>query len=62
MNLDTGREVFYFTKGGPAYAGYHFHEESNPLHTHTFVEIAFAIGGCGSGRASGTASAPASEA
>ena len=45
--MDTSREVFYFTKGGPAYAGYHFHEESNPPHTHTFVEIAFAIGGSG---------------
>ncbi len=47
LPMDTSREVFYFTKGGPAYAGYHFHEESNPLHTHTFVEIAFAIGGSG---------------
>jgi len=47
LPMDTSREIFYFTKGGLAYAGYHFHEESNPLHTHTFVEIAFTIGGTG---------------
>jgi len=47
LPMETSTEVFYFTRGSLAYAGYHLHEESNPLHTHTFVEIAFAIGGTG---------------
>jgi AraC family L-rhamnose operon transcriptional activator RhaR len=47
LPMDTSREIFYFRKGGPAYAGYHLHEDRNPPHTHTFVEIAFALGGSG---------------
>lgn len=47
LPMDTSGEVLFFRDGGPAYAGYHRHEEGNPLHTHTFVEIAFAIGGSG---------------
>jgi AraC family transcriptional regulator, L-rhamnose operon transcriptional activator RhaR len=47
LPMDTSQELFHFTDGALAYAGYHFHEEPNPLHTHSFVEIAFAIGGQG---------------
>jgi AraC family transcriptional regulator, L-rhamnose operon transcriptional activator RhaR len=46
LPMDTSGEVFYF-RDGVAYAGYHRHDEDNPLHTHSFVEIAFAIGGTG---------------
>ena len=47
LPMDTSRELFHFTDGALAYAGYHFHEQSNPLHTHSFVEIAFATDGEG---------------
>jgi AraC family transcriptional regulator, L-rhamnose operon transcriptional activator RhaR len=50
LPMDTSGEVFYFRAGGQAYAGYHRHDEDNPLHTHSFVEIAFAIGGTGTHR------------
>jgi len=43
--MDTSQDVFYFTEGALAYAGYYLHAEDNPLHTHSFVEIAFAVGG-----------------
>lgn len=47
MPLDTSRELFYFTEGAVAYAGRHLHDEPNPLHSHSFVEIAFVTGGEG---------------
>jgi AraC-like DNA-binding protein/mannose-6-phosphate isomerase-like protein (cupin superfamily) len=47
LPMNTSGEVFYFTDGGPAYAGYHCHHEHHPVHTHSFVEIAFALGGTG---------------
>jgi AraC family transcriptional regulator, L-rhamnose operon transcriptional activator RhaR len=47
LPMDTSRDVFYFTEGALAYAGCYLHEEDNPAHTHSFVEIAFAIGGSG---------------
>jgi AraC family L-rhamnose operon transcriptional activator RhaR len=47
MPLDTSRDVFYFTEGALAYAGHYLHAEDNPAHTHSFVEIAFAVGGTG---------------
>ena len=45
MPLDTSRDLFHFTEGALAYAGYHFHNEPNPLHSHSFVEIAFVTAG-----------------
>jgi len=45
LPMDTSRDVFYFTEGALAYAGYYLHTEDNPSHTHSFVEIAFAVGG-----------------
>jgi AraC-like DNA-binding protein len=47
LPMDTSQELFHFTDGALAYAGYHIHEQENPLHTHSFVEIAFAVGGEG---------------
>ena len=47
LPMDTSREVFYFNEGALAYAGRYLHGEDNPPHTHSFVEIAFAIGGEG---------------
>jgi AraC family transcriptional regulator, L-rhamnose operon transcriptional activator RhaR len=45
--MDTSRDVFYFTDGALAYAGHYLHSEDNPVHTHTFMEIAFVVGGEG---------------
>jgi AraC family L-rhamnose operon transcriptional activator RhaR len=45
--MDTSRDLFHFTKGALAYAGYHFHDGVNPPHTHSFVEIAFVTAGTG---------------
>jgi AraC family transcriptional regulator, L-rhamnose operon transcriptional activator RhaR len=47
LPMDTSRDVFYFTEGALAYAGHYLHSEDNPVHTHTFVEVAFVIGGEG---------------
>jgi AraC family L-rhamnose operon transcriptional activator RhaR len=47
LPMDTTREVFHFNEGSLAYAGRYLHAEDNPLHTHSFMEIAFAIGGEG---------------
>ena len=47
LPMDTSREVFYFNEGSLAYAGRYLHAEDNPPHTHSFMEIAFAIGGEG---------------
>jgi AraC family L-rhamnose operon transcriptional activator RhaR len=47
LPMDTSRDVFYFTDGALAYAGHYLHADDNPAHTHTFVEIAFVIGGEG---------------
>jgi len=47
LPMDTSGDVFYFRENALAYAGYHRHDEPNPLHTHSFVEIAFALGGSG---------------
>jgi AraC-like DNA-binding protein len=47
MPLDTSRDQLYFNEGAFAYAGYHRHARVQPLHTHSFMEIAFIIGGAG---------------
>jgi AraC family transcriptional regulator, L-rhamnose operon transcriptional activator RhaR len=43
--MDTSQDIFYFTDGSLAYAGHHYHDELNPVHSHSFVEIAFVIAG-----------------
>ena len=46
--MDTSRDLFHFDEEGAlAYAGRHLHAWDSPLHTHSFVEIAFVIGGSG---------------
>jgi hypothetical protein len=47
LPMGTSQDVFYFTEGALAHAGYYLHAEDNPLHTHSFVKIAFAGGGAG---------------
>ena len=45
LPMDTSRDLFHFTDGAQAYAGRYLHEQDNPLHTHSFMEIAFTVGG-----------------
>jgi AraC family L-rhamnose operon transcriptional activator RhaR len=47
MPLDTSRDLFHFTEGALAYAGYYIHNWPSPLHSHSFVEIAFVTAGTG---------------
>lgn len=44
--VDTSGLV-YFTDGSLAYAGRHVHERAYPAHTHSFIEVAVAVGGEG---------------
>ncbi|GAA2110658.1 AraC family transcriptional regulator [Actinomadura alba] len=43
--VDVIKGMVYITDGSLAYAGHHFHEDSHPVHTHSFVEIAVVTGG-----------------
>jgi AraC family L-rhamnose operon transcriptional activator RhaR len=43
--LGTSQGLFHFTEGILAYAGPYLHEHDSPVHTHSFVEIAFAVRG-----------------
>jgi AraC family L-rhamnose operon transcriptional activator RhaR len=43
--MGTSQGLFHFTEGTLAYAGRYTHTWKSPLHTHGFVEIAFAVGG-----------------
>jgi AraC family transcriptional regulator, L-rhamnose operon transcriptional activator RhaR len=45
--LGTSQGLFHFTEGTLAYAGCYLHQHDSPVHTHSFVEIAFAVGGAG---------------
>jgi AraC family L-rhamnose operon transcriptional activator RhaR len=45
--MDTSRDLFHFIEGALAYAGSYLHRWDSPLHTHSFVEIAFIAGGAG---------------
>jgi len=47
MPMDTSHVPMHFTEGTLAYAGLHLHVDGHPMHTHSFVEIAFAVGGSG---------------
>jgi AraC family transcriptional regulator, L-rhamnose operon transcriptional activator RhaR len=47
MPMDTSQPLFHFNEDALAYAGYHRHDDVNPLHCHSFVEIAFVAGGQG---------------
>ncbi|GAA3981073.1 AraC family transcriptional regulator [Actinomadura viridis] len=39
--------LVYITDGSLAYAGHHLHQDSHPVHTHSFVELAVVTGGQG---------------
>jgi len=47
MPMDVNHGPMHFTEGTLAYAGMHLHVDGHPMHTHRFVEIAFAVGGAG---------------
>jgi AraC family transcriptional regulator, L-rhamnose operon transcriptional activator RhaR len=43
--VGTSQGLFHLTEPMPAYAGGYLHRWDSPVHTHSFVEIAFAVGG-----------------
>jgi AraC family transcriptional regulator, L-rhamnose operon transcriptional activator RhaR len=43
--LGTSQGLFHFTKGTLAYAAPYLHDHDSPVHTHSFVEIGFAVHG-----------------
>ena len=43
--VGTSQGLFHLTEPMPAYAGGYLHEHDSPVHTHSFVEIAFAVSG-----------------
>ncbi|HEY3872076.1 MAG TPA: helix-turn-helix domain-containing protein [Actinocrinis sp.] len=43
--VGTSQGLFHFTEGSPVYAGSYLHKWDSPVHTHSFVEIAFAVAG-----------------
>lgn len=45
--MDTAGTLYFFNGEALAYAGYYVHEGTAPLHSHSFVEIAFITGGHG---------------
>jgi AraC family L-rhamnose operon transcriptional activator RhaR len=47
MPMDVNHGPLHFTEGALAYAGMHLHVDGHPMHTHSFVEVAFTVGGTG---------------
>ena len=47
IQVDSSREPFHFTQAALVYAGPYLHEHDSPVHTHSFVEIAFVASGAG---------------
>jgi AraC family transcriptional regulator, L-rhamnose operon transcriptional activator RhaR len=45
--LGTARGLFHFTDGALAHAVPYLHDHDSPVHTHSFVEIAFTVSGAG---------------
>ena len=43
--LGTSQGLFHFTEGTLAYAAPYLHDHDSPVHTHSFVEIGFAVRG-----------------
>lgn len=43
--VGTAQGLFHFTDGGTVYAGQYLHDHDSPVHTHSFVEIAFVVSG-----------------
>jgi AraC family transcriptional regulator, L-rhamnose operon transcriptional activator RhaR len=47
MPMEDIHDVLHFTEGALAYAGHHWHQDVQPAHTHSFVEVAFVLSGTG---------------
>ncbi|WP_127503348.1 helix-turn-helix transcriptional regulator [Actinoplanes solisilvae] len=45
--VENTRTLLHFIDGSVAYAGHYLHEDTHPVHTHSFVEIALVISGTG---------------
>jgi AraC family L-rhamnose operon transcriptional activator RhaR len=45
--VEQTRTLLHFVDGSLAFAGHYVHEDSHPIHTHSFVEIAVVMGGEG---------------
>jgi AraC family L-rhamnose operon transcriptional activator RhaR len=44
------RTLIHIIDGTPAFAGHYLHEDTHPIHTHSFVEVAIVMGGEGAQR------------
>ena len=44
------RTLIHIVDGTPAFAGHYLHEDTHPIHTHSFVEVAIVMGGEGAQR------------
>ncbi len=49
--VGDAKGLLYFTDGTLAYAGHHLHDPAQPVHTHSFIEVAVVTGGRGVHRA-----------
>jgi AraC-like DNA-binding protein len=45
--VENTRTLLHFVDGSLAWAGHYLHEDSHPVHTHSFFEIAVVMGGAG---------------
>jgi len=45
--VESTRDMLHFSDGSLAYAGHFLHEGVQPVHTHSFVEVAVVTGGAG---------------
>ncbi|GIF21938.1 AraC family L-rhamnose operon transcriptional activator RhaR [Actinoplanes tereljensis] len=48
--VENTRTLLHFIDGSLAFAGHYLHEDTHPIHTHSFVEIAVVMGGSGAQR------------
>jgi AraC-like DNA-binding protein len=48
--VENTRTLLHFIDGSLAFAGHYLHEDTHPIHTHSFVEIAVVMGGTGAQR------------
>jgi AraC family L-rhamnose operon transcriptional activator RhaR len=45
--VENTRTLLHFVDGSLAWAGHYLHEDTHPVHTHSFFEIAVVMGGAG---------------
>jgi AraC family transcriptional regulator, L-rhamnose operon transcriptional activator RhaR len=48
--VENTRTLLHFVDGSLAWAGHYLHEDTHPVHTHSFFEIAVVMGGAGAHR------------